>query len=59
MSLPEQAIQSILALPNPERCAYTLKRTAEAQLLYALADDEGDWPMTRVTGRFGRMTMTT
>ncbi|PJK10963.1 hypothetical protein CO608_00330 [Lysobacteraceae bacterium NML08-0793] len=45
MSLPEPAMQSILALPNPKRCEYTMKRIAEAQTLYVLADDEGDWAL--------------
>lgn len=43
MTLPEKAIDNILNLSSNERFEHAAKRIAESELLYVLADKEGDW----------------
>lgn len=43
MSLPQKAIDNILNLSSKERYEHTVKRIADSEVLYVLADQEGDW----------------
>ena len=43
MGYPPQAIQSILRLSAQKRFEHAVKDIADAECLYVMADEEGDW----------------